>query len=207
MPRRRRGGRGSGYALGGPPGVPSVFVNVELTTAVAKGALIVPPDGVQQGPTGTFAYVVGTACQICPRSGALPQTLRFPARLSPTQRAPGPISAKPVAQSLSLGSLSVSQIPPIVSPIVSRIRPISASQTADECKPLRVAGESGLPLNLNPAAPGCPRRRSSLQQPTPKAAARRAQEPSAHRPQRSLPGRSCLRKPGCWRRTEQRCRR
>ena len=38
---------------------PGVFVNVELTTAVAKGALTVPADAVQQGPNGTFVYAVG----------------------------------------------------------------------------------------------------------------------------------------------------
>ncbi len=38
---------------------PGAFVNVELTTSVAKGALTVPADAVQQGPHGTFAFVVG----------------------------------------------------------------------------------------------------------------------------------------------------
>jgi len=38
---------------------PGAFVNVELTTSVAKDALTVPADAVQQGPQGTFAYVVG----------------------------------------------------------------------------------------------------------------------------------------------------
>ena len=39
---------------------PGAFVNVELTTSVAKGALTVPAAAVQQGPKGTFAFVVGT---------------------------------------------------------------------------------------------------------------------------------------------------
>ncbi len=38
---------------------PGAFVNVELTTAVAKAALTVPADAVQQGPQGAFIYVVG----------------------------------------------------------------------------------------------------------------------------------------------------
>ena len=38
---------------------PGTFVNVELTTSVAKAALTVPADAVQQGPQGTFIYVVG----------------------------------------------------------------------------------------------------------------------------------------------------
>ncbi len=38
---------------------PGAFVNVELTTSVAKSALTVQADAVQQGPQGTFAYVVG----------------------------------------------------------------------------------------------------------------------------------------------------
>jgi membrane fusion protein, multidrug efflux system len=38
---------------------PGTFVNVELTTAVAKAALTVPADAVQQGPQGGFIYVVG----------------------------------------------------------------------------------------------------------------------------------------------------
>jgi len=38
---------------------PGTFVNVELTTLVAKSALTVPADAVQQGPQGTFIYVVG----------------------------------------------------------------------------------------------------------------------------------------------------
>ena len=38
---------------------PGAFVNVELTTSVAKGALTVPAEAVQQGPNGTFAYAVG----------------------------------------------------------------------------------------------------------------------------------------------------
>ena len=38
---------------------PGTFVNVELTTSVATSALTVPADAVQQGPQGTFIYVVG----------------------------------------------------------------------------------------------------------------------------------------------------
>ncbi len=38
---------------------PGTFVNVELTTSVAQAALTVPADAVQQGPQGTFIYVVG----------------------------------------------------------------------------------------------------------------------------------------------------
>ena len=38
---------------------PGTFVNVELTTSVAQGALTVPADAVQQGPQGAFIYVVG----------------------------------------------------------------------------------------------------------------------------------------------------
>ncbi len=38
---------------------PGTFVNIELTTSVAKAALTVPADAVQQGPQGTFIYVVG----------------------------------------------------------------------------------------------------------------------------------------------------
>ena len=38
---------------------PGTFVNVELTTSVAKAALTVPADAVQQGPQGAFIYVVG----------------------------------------------------------------------------------------------------------------------------------------------------
>ena len=38
---------------------PGTFVNVELTTSVAKAALTVPADAVQHGPQGTFIYVVG----------------------------------------------------------------------------------------------------------------------------------------------------
>ncbi len=37
---------------------PGAFVNVELTASVAKDALTVPADAVQQGPQGAFAYVV-----------------------------------------------------------------------------------------------------------------------------------------------------
>ncbi len=37
---------------------PGTFVNVELTTSVAKDALTVPADAVQQGPQGAFIYVV-----------------------------------------------------------------------------------------------------------------------------------------------------
>jgi multidrug efflux system membrane fusion protein len=38
---------------------PGTFVNVELTTSVAKAAFTVPADAVQQGPQGAFIYVVG----------------------------------------------------------------------------------------------------------------------------------------------------
>ncbi len=38
---------------------PGTFVNIELTTSVARAALTVPADAVQQGPQGTFIYVVG----------------------------------------------------------------------------------------------------------------------------------------------------
>jgi multidrug efflux system membrane fusion protein len=38
---------------------PGTFVNIELTTSVAKAALTVPADAVQQGPQGAFIYVVG----------------------------------------------------------------------------------------------------------------------------------------------------
>jgi multidrug efflux system membrane fusion protein len=38
---------------------PGTFVNVELTTSMAKAALTVPADAVQQGPQGAFIYVVG----------------------------------------------------------------------------------------------------------------------------------------------------
>ncbi len=38
---------------------PGTFVNVELTTLVAKAALTIPADAVQQGPQGLFTYVVG----------------------------------------------------------------------------------------------------------------------------------------------------
>lgn len=38
---------------------PGTFVNVELTTSVAKGGLTVPTDAIQQGPNGLFVYVVG----------------------------------------------------------------------------------------------------------------------------------------------------
>jgi membrane fusion protein, multidrug efflux system len=37
---------------------PGTFVNVELTTSVRKNALTVPTDAVQQGPDGTYVYVV-----------------------------------------------------------------------------------------------------------------------------------------------------
>ena len=39
---------------------PGAFVNVELTTSVATGALTVPAAAVQRGSAGTYAYVVGT---------------------------------------------------------------------------------------------------------------------------------------------------
>ena len=38
---------------------PGTFVNVELTTSVARAALTVPADAVQQGPQGNFVYAVG----------------------------------------------------------------------------------------------------------------------------------------------------
>ena len=38
---------------------PGTFVNVDLTTSVAKAALTVPADAVQQGLQGSFIYVVG----------------------------------------------------------------------------------------------------------------------------------------------------
>ena len=38
---------------------PGTFVNVELTTSVAKNALTVPTDALQQNNSGQFVYVVG----------------------------------------------------------------------------------------------------------------------------------------------------
>ncbi len=47
---------------------PGTFVNVELTTSVMKAALTVPADAVQQGPQGTFIYVVdaGSKAEVRP---------------------------------------------------------------------------------------------------------------------------------------------
>jgi len=47
---------------------PGTFVNVELTTSVAKAALTAPADAVQQGPQGTFIYVVdaGSKAEVRP---------------------------------------------------------------------------------------------------------------------------------------------
>jgi membrane fusion protein, multidrug efflux system len=38
---------------------PGVFVNVELTTSIAKAALTIPTDAVQQGAQGEFVFVLG----------------------------------------------------------------------------------------------------------------------------------------------------
>jgi multidrug efflux system membrane fusion protein len=39
--------------------LPGQFVNVKMTLAVRKGALVVPVNAVNQGPKGPYAYVVG----------------------------------------------------------------------------------------------------------------------------------------------------
>ncbi len=55
---------------------PGTFVNVELTTSVTKAALTVSTDVVQQGPQGTFAYVVGADNKVAVRPIQVGQQLR-----------------------------------------------------------------------------------------------------------------------------------
>jgi multidrug efflux system membrane fusion protein len=46
---------------------PGVFVNVELTTSVAKDALTIPTDAVQQGVKGAFVYAIGSDGKVTSR--------------------------------------------------------------------------------------------------------------------------------------------
>jgi multidrug efflux system membrane fusion protein len=61
---------------------PGTFVNVELTTSVAKAALTIPNDAVQQGPQGTFAYVVGGGEKVAMRPIQVAQQQRGVALVS-----------------------------------------------------------------------------------------------------------------------------
>jgi multidrug efflux system membrane fusion protein len=55
---------------------PGVFVNVELTTSVAKGALVVPTDAVQLGANGEFVYVIGPDNKVAINPVEVSQRLR-----------------------------------------------------------------------------------------------------------------------------------
>jgi multidrug efflux system membrane fusion protein len=55
---------------------PGTFVNVELTTSVAKAALTVPTDAVQLGPQGEFAYVIGSDNKVAVRPVQVGQRFR-----------------------------------------------------------------------------------------------------------------------------------
>ena len=55
---------------------PGTFVNVELTTSVAKAALTVPTDAVQLGAQGEFAYVIGADNKVAVRPVQVTQRLR-----------------------------------------------------------------------------------------------------------------------------------
>jgi membrane fusion protein, multidrug efflux system len=55
---------------------PGVFVNVELTTSVAKNALTIPTDAVQQGSQGSFVYVIGADHTVAVRPVEVTQRLR-----------------------------------------------------------------------------------------------------------------------------------
>jgi membrane fusion protein, multidrug efflux system len=55
---------------------PGVFVNVELTTSVAKNALTIPTDAIQQGSQGEFVYVIGADHKVSLRQVEVTQRLR-----------------------------------------------------------------------------------------------------------------------------------
>ncbi len=55
---------------------PGTFVNVELTTSVAKNGLTVPNDAVQMGAQGEFAFVVGADKKVAVRPVQVTQRLR-----------------------------------------------------------------------------------------------------------------------------------
>jgi membrane fusion protein, multidrug efflux system len=55
---------------------PGTFVNVELTTSVAKNALTIPTNAVQQGSQGEFVYVIGPDNKVAIRPVHVDQRLR-----------------------------------------------------------------------------------------------------------------------------------
>lgn len=55
---------------------PGTFVNVEVTTSVAKGALTVPTNSVQEGPNGPFIFVVGNGSKVAMQTVQLGQQSR-----------------------------------------------------------------------------------------------------------------------------------
>lgn len=61
---------------------PGTFVNVEVTTSVAKGALTVPTDAIQQNDLGQFVYVVGSDQAVSLRPVKIQQRVRGTALLS-----------------------------------------------------------------------------------------------------------------------------
>jgi membrane fusion protein, multidrug efflux system len=61
---------------------PGTFVNVEVTTSIAKGALTVPTDAVQQNDQGPFVYVVGSDQVASVRSIRIAQRVRGTALVS-----------------------------------------------------------------------------------------------------------------------------
>jgi len=61
---------------------PGTFVNVELTTSVAKAALVVPTDAVQQGVDGEFVFVIGADHTVAPSPVQVGQRLRGEAMIA-----------------------------------------------------------------------------------------------------------------------------
>ena len=55
---------------------PGTFVNVELTTSVAKNGLTVPSDAVQMGAQSEFAFAVGADNKVALRPVQVAQRLR-----------------------------------------------------------------------------------------------------------------------------------
>jgi membrane fusion protein, multidrug efflux system len=53
---------------------PGTFVNVRLVTSTAQDALTVPLDAIQQGPQGSFVFVVGQDNKVAMRQVSVRQT-------------------------------------------------------------------------------------------------------------------------------------
>jgi multidrug efflux system membrane fusion protein len=61
---------------------PGTFVNVELTTSVAKDALTIPTNALQQGGHGEFVFVIGPDKKVAMRQVTVAQRLRAEALIS-----------------------------------------------------------------------------------------------------------------------------